>query len=131
LGVRIPWRVDGHSLLGSRPAERDVVLIKDHGRRFTIPQGRLEALRERALRRQLALFGSDEPVSKLLAIGPDRGLLGLKALGARPPSSLTDGRRSLFAETPLPSPLVVVRTAESAIPRSRYPPRSRDDPSQG
>jgi len=26
----------------------------------------------------------------------------MKALGARPPSSLTDGRRSLFAETPLP-----------------------------
>ena len=78
LGVRIPWHVDGHSLLGSRPAERDVVLIKDHGRRFTIPQGRLEALREQALRRQLALFGSDEPLSKLLAIGPDRGLLGQK-----------------------------------------------------
>ena len=47
LGVRIPWHVDGHSLIGSRPAERDVVLIKDHGKRFTIPQGRLEALRER------------------------------------------------------------------------------------
>src|SRR4029453_6379279 len=33
-GVTIPWGVDGHSLLGRRPAERDVVLIKDGGKRF-------------------------------------------------------------------------------------------------
>jgi len=94
LGVRIPWHVDGHSLLGSRPAEQDVVLIKDHGRRFTIPQARLEALRERALRRQLALFGSDEPVSKLFAIGPDRGLLGQKLHGGRPVTDLDPIDRS-------------------------------------
>jgi hypothetical protein len=94
LGVRIPWHVDGHSLLGSRPAEQDVVLIKDHGRRFTIPQARLEALRERALRRQLALFGSDEPVSKLFAISPDRGLLGQKLHGGRPVTDLDPIDRS-------------------------------------
>ena len=28
-GVRIPWRVDGRSLLGKRTPERDVVLVKD------------------------------------------------------------------------------------------------------
>jgi len=83
LGVRIPWHVDGHSLLGPRPAERDVVLIKDHGKRFVIPQSRLEALREQALRRQLALFGSDEPVSALYAVGPDRRLLGRPFEGGR------------------------------------------------
>src|SRR3954451_447043 len=81
LGVQVPWHVDGHSLLGSRPAERDVVLIKDHGKRFTIPQGRLEALRERALLRQVALFGSDEPNSGLFGLGRYRVLLGRRPAG--------------------------------------------------
>jgi hypothetical protein len=76
IGVRAPWHLDGHSLLRPRPRESDVVLIKDGGRRFVIPQGRLEALRERALGRQLRLFGSDEPAATLFAVGPDRGLLG-------------------------------------------------------
>ena len=40
LGVRIPWHVDGRSLLGGFPAERDVVLIKDGGRRFVVPTAR-------------------------------------------------------------------------------------------
>ena len=71
-GVRIPWRVDGHSLLGARPAERQVVLIKDGGRRFVVPSAELEARRERALRRQLRLFGSGEPPSSLYAVGPGR-----------------------------------------------------------
>ena len=50
----------------------------------------------------------------------------------RPPAVLvTDGRRSLFAETPPPLHLVVLRTAKSAIPHTRYPSRSRDHPSFG
>jgi hypothetical protein len=83
LGVRIPWHVDGHSLLGPRPAERDVVLIKDQGKRFAIAQDRLEALREEGLRRQLALFGSGEPSSTLFGVGPDRRLLGRPFEGGR------------------------------------------------
>ena len=75
-GIRSPWRVDGHSLLRTRPAERTVVLVKDKGRRFVIPVAVLEGLRERALRRQLRLFGSGRPSSTLFAVGPDRGLLG-------------------------------------------------------
>lgn len=74
--VRIPWHVDGRALLGPRPAERNVVLIKDEGRRYVVPAARLQARREQALRRQLALFGSDEPPSTLYAVGPDRKLLG-------------------------------------------------------
>jgi hypothetical protein len=83
LRVPIPWHVDGHSLLGPRPAERDVVLIKDHGKRFTVPQARLEALRVLALKRQLALFGSGEATSTLFAVGPDRELLGRPFEGGR------------------------------------------------
>jgi hypothetical protein len=78
--------VDGHSLLGSRRNERDVVLIKDHGKRFTVPQARLEALREQALRRQIALFGSDEPSTRLFGLGRYRALLGRRtaSLTVRP-----------------------------------------------
>ena len=52
-GVRIPWRVDGHSLLGPRPAESNVILVKDKGERFTLPAAGLLRLREQALKRQL------------------------------------------------------------------------------
>jgi GNAT superfamily N-acetyltransferase len=83
LRVRIPWHVDGHSLLRARPPERDVVLVKDAGRRFVVPAGELDARRERALRRQLRLFGSGQPSASLFAVGPDRGLLGRRFEGGR------------------------------------------------
>jgi len=75
IDVRIPWQVDGHSLLGKRPLERNVVLIKDAGKRFVVPAAELEARRDRALRRQLRLFGSGEPSSSLYAVGPGRKLV--------------------------------------------------------
>ena len=40
LRVSVPWSLDGRALLPSPPRERDVVLIKDHGRRFVIPATR-------------------------------------------------------------------------------------------
>jgi len=98
--VRIPWRVDGHSLLRARPVERSVILIKDKGQRFVIPAAGLEQLRKQALRRQLRLFGSDEPSSTLFALGPDRGLLGHSFEGGRRVSELDPIERS--------SPLVQV-----------------------
>lgn len=82
-GVRIPWHVDGRSLLHARPEEHDVVLIKDKGRRFAIPAATLEARRVAALRRQLLLFGADEPLATLFAVGPDRRLLGHSFEGRR------------------------------------------------
>jgi sulfatase-like protein len=94
VGVRIPWHVDGNSLLAARPPERDVVLIKDGGRRFVVPVSALEARREAALRRQLALFGSDEPPAALFAIGPDRKLLGSAFHGGRPVTDLDPIDRS-------------------------------------
>jgi hypothetical protein len=93
-GVRIPWHVDGHALLGPRPVERDVVLIKDKGRRFVVPAVRLERLREQALRRQLVLFGSNAPRSTLYAVGPDRGLLGRRFAGGRRATELDPVDRS-------------------------------------
>jgi hypothetical protein len=90
LGTRIPWPVDGQNLLSTSRPERNVVLIKDHGRRFVVPAPALEAKREAALRRQLALFGSNEPASTLYAIGPDRSLLSRK-LGAHGARANLDG----------------------------------------
>ncbi|HSS79568.1 MAG TPA: sulfatase-like hydrolase/transferase [Gaiellaceae bacterium] len=82
-GVRIPWHVDGHSLLGPRPAEPTVILVKDKGKRFTFPAGGLLRLRGQALKRQLQLFGSGESSSSLFAVGPDRALLGHSFEGGR------------------------------------------------
>jgi len=83
VGFGIPWHVDGRSLLRPRPAEGDVILIKDKGRRFTVPATALEPRRVAALRRQLHLFGSDQPLATLFAVGPDRGLLGHPFEGRR------------------------------------------------
>jgi hypothetical protein len=97
--VRIPWRVDGRSLLGIRARERNVVLIKDRGRRFVVPAAELEARRERALRRQIGLFGSGEPLARLYGIGPARALLGRAArrLGLVPAhAELDDVDRSSY-----------------------------------
>jgi hypothetical protein len=94
VGVRIPWHVDGHSLLRPRPPEHDVVLIKDGGRRFVVPAAALETRRVAALRRQLALFGSGEASSALFAVGPDRRLLGRSFHGGRPVTELNPIDRS-------------------------------------
>ena len=85
-GVTIPWHVDGQSLLSRVRPERFVSVAKDHGRRLVVPDAELEARREAALRRQVALFGSDEPTSNLYGIGRYRRLLGrrLAAFTVRP-----------------------------------------------
>jgi hypothetical protein len=83
--VRVPmrWPIDGRSLLRQRAPGGDVILIKDKGRRFVVSTATLEARREEALRRQLRLFGSDQPLPTLFALGPDRGLLGHSFEGRR------------------------------------------------
>ena len=93
-GVRIPWRVDGRSLLGNRTPERDVVLVKDGGKRFVVPATELEARRERALQRQLKLFGSAEPMSSLYAVGPGRERLNHSIQGRPLDARLDDIDRS-------------------------------------
>jgi hypothetical protein len=80
LGIPIPWHVDGRSLLHPEGPARDVILIKDGGKRFVVPTAELQASHARALRRQLRLFGS---ASTLFAVGPDRGLFGHSFEGGR------------------------------------------------
>ena len=87
-GVKLPWPVEGQNQLSPTHAERFVSVAKDHGRRLVVPAGDLEARREAALRRQVALFGSDEPTSDLYGIGPDRRLLGRRYSGRMPITDL-------------------------------------------
>lgn len=81
--VPVPWHVDGRSLLGPRPAERNVVLVKDGGRRFVVPAASLQRLHERALRREVALFGAGGSLASVFAVGPGRELLGHSFEGGR------------------------------------------------
>jgi Sulfatase len=83
LGVQLPWPVDGQDALSPRYRVRKVDVAKDHGKRFVVLPARLLARREQALNRQLRLLGSDEPLSTLYAVGPDRGLLGHPFEGGR------------------------------------------------
>jgi hypothetical protein len=92
--VQIPWHVDGHALLGPRPVEHDVVLIKDKGRRFVVPAATLQGLHEQALRREVALFGAGQPLSTVFAVGPDRKLLGHPIEGGRKVTDLDPVDRS-------------------------------------
>ena len=92
--VPIPWQVDGHALLGPRPLERNVVLTKDKGHRFVVPAPTLQRLHEQALRREVALFGSGQPLSTIFAVGPDRELLGHSFKGGRRITALDPVHRS-------------------------------------
>ena len=94
VGIPIPWHVDGQSLLRPRPPGGEVILIKDKGRRFTVPAAALEQRRETALRRQLRLFGSDQPLATLFAVGPDRALLGHSFEGRRRADAIDPVRAS-------------------------------------
>jgi hypothetical protein len=91
LGLGIPWHVDGQSVLSPRYREGDVTVAKDHGKRFVIRAATLEHRRELALRRQVKLFGSDEPLRDLYGIGRFGALLGrrLGDLDLPPPARIT------------------------------------------
>jgi uncharacterized membrane protein YeaQ/YmgE (transglycosylase-associated protein family) len=94
VGVKLPWPVEGQNQLAPRHPEQFVAVSKDHGRRLSVPVGELEARREAALRRQLALFGSDEPASYLYGVGPTRRLLGRHFSGGTPITDLDPIERS-------------------------------------
>jgi len=76
LGVRIPWHVDGRSLLGREPPADGTVTIRAYnGRILRVPLSRLLAERAQALRRQVELFGTGG-WSSLYRVGPHADLVG-------------------------------------------------------
>lgn len=75
LGIKIPWHVDGRSLVGRTLApDGEVDLRLGNGKDVTGRLSTLLRLRREALREELATFGSTS--SSLYGIGPNQDLLG-------------------------------------------------------
>ena len=75
LGIKIPWHVDGRSLIGRRvPADGTVRIELGGGQAVSAPLSTLRPRRAQALAQQLATFGGTP--SSLYRIGPDRDLVG-------------------------------------------------------
>jgi hypothetical protein len=75
LGARLPWHVDGRPLDGRRLAADGTVSVRlGDGTAQSARLSDLRARRARALRDQLARFGSTR--RSLYRIGPERGLIG-------------------------------------------------------
>ena len=73
LGVRIPWRVDGRSLLG-RPAAPEDVVVEAKETRLRVPTIRVAVELEDAVDRKSAMFG--EGRHSLYRLGTHTRLLG-------------------------------------------------------
>ncbi|MEP7334917.1 MAG: sulfatase-like hydrolase/transferase, partial [Actinomycetota bacterium] len=100
LGLTLPWRADGRPLLGRRLArDGTVTVLKQNGSRVSAQLSTLLARRSRALREQIATFGTGS-LDRVYRIGPHRELLGrelssLTVLPARSTRVEIDGRTLL------------------------------------
>jgi hypothetical protein len=80
LGVRIPWRVDGRSLLkGGHPPR--LHLLTKSGKVVRVPAASLTGARAALLRRQLSLFGAGTTGRALYRVGPHPELIGKRVDG--------------------------------------------------
>ncbi len=84
LGIRLPWRVDGYSLLGPPPRGRVVEMRLDDGTRIRASVATVERQDEALVRRNTAAFG--EGRDSLYAIGLNTQLLGTKVADSWPDS---------------------------------------------
>jgi Sulfatase len=75
LGVRIPWHVDGRSLLEQGHPARIHLLTKSGGV-VRVPASSLTGARRALLRRQLSVFGAGTTGDALYRIGPHDELIG-------------------------------------------------------
>jgi hypothetical protein len=74
LGIRLPFRVDGSSLRGSRPVPAELQYRRTDGSRVTIDRATLERGKQESLAHQLALLGTTW--DSAYRIGPDPELIG-------------------------------------------------------
>ncbi len=82
LGVKVPWRIDGKSLVGHRHPANGTVAVKSGSSWVSMSLRALRAKRMQTLRQKNAIFGSG-PLSRLYRIGPHRNLLGRSVSGLR------------------------------------------------
>lgn len=81
LGVRLPWAIDGHSLLATELEPARVVVMQQNGTRVDASPEEVERRMDVTVRRKLALFGEGE--DSLYRIGTNPRLLGLSVAGMR------------------------------------------------
>jgi hypothetical protein len=89
LGVKPPWHLDGHSVIGRRLSSDGTVDIRlGKGKEVTARLSALRALRAQALAEQTAAFGTTP--SSLYRLGPNPGLIGrrLSSLSVEPSSDV-------------------------------------------
>ena len=102
LHTRIPWHVDGRSLVGGGlPADGAVTVLNSSGRPVQAPLSELRAQRARELSQQQAVFGTG-PLERVYRIGPHPELLGRRvgSLVIRPSRGMSvelNGRELLRA----------------------------------
>jgi hypothetical protein len=76
LHTKLPWHVDGKSLVGTKlPADATVSLLDSGNRPIHAPLSELLAERAREGKQRIALFGTG-PIDRVYRIGPHRDLLG-------------------------------------------------------
>jgi hypothetical protein len=95
VGVDMPWQVTGRSIFSSHVPEK-VSVHREQGRKgsvFSTTLADYDRKRREALRRKVALFGSDGKGPGLFGIGPNRRLIGkpVSELSVRPTGPL-EGR---------------------------------------
>jgi hypothetical protein len=76
LHTKLPWHVDGRSLVGTKlPKDATVSLLDSTNRAIEAPLSALLAERAHEGKRRIALFGTG-PIDRVYRIGPHRELLG-------------------------------------------------------
>jgi hypothetical protein len=89
LHTKLPWHVDGRSLVGDKlPADATVSLLDSVNRAVQGPLSGLRAERAREVKDRIAIFGTGS-IDKVYRIGPHPELLGrsVSTLGAHPSTS--------------------------------------------
>jgi len=82
LGIRLPWAVDGRSLLGSASHVASASVIRQDGSPLRASRREIELGMVRAVRRKTALFG--EGSDSLFRIPASQKIIGLRASRLRP-----------------------------------------------
>jgi hypothetical protein len=85
IGVRMPWRVDGRSLLDrSARIPQRVEVFQRSGRKLSLSPTEFRLRMRASLQRKLRLFGSGGRAPGLFGLGPHPELIGRKLSAVRP-----------------------------------------------
>ena len=90
LHTKLPWHVDGRSLVGAKlPADATVSLLDSGNRPIRAPLSALLAERAREVKQRIDIFGTG-PIDRVYRIGPHRELLGRNVTGLAVKKSSTE-----------------------------------------